>query len=229
MKFCRKCQTRKTEDCFGTLKINGRVYLRSYCKDCTRVYNREMARKRGIRTKKRTIESIPNQKQCSHCGEVKPSEDFRIRLDKRSTPHFTYLNSTCIKCDAEIKRNRVRAERLTPEGRAKHNNWAKEFHKRHREAMLKYGKERRDNPEYKQYRAEYNRQNKERIKQLGKRRNQKYLKKIIDQDSVPTSEFYLKYARKQLKQQFGIKEIPEELVIAKSIILQLKRKIKNHD
>lgn len=48
---------------------------------------------------------IPEFKECGKCKIIKPKEDFRVRLEKRGSRSFQYLNTTCRICDAAYTRN----------------------------------------------------------------------------------------------------------------------------
>ena len=87
-------------------------------------------------------------------------------------------------------------------------------------------KERRNRPEAKNRRKKYDVENKDRILELGRKRNAKYNKRLREERPD-------EYAARKLREQLGIpkdiiiKEMPQ-LVEAKKIIIQIKRKIKHH-
>lgn len=45
MKTCTRCATRKADDQFHTILVNGKAYLHSYCKLCQRLLARERYRR----------------------------------------------------------------------------------------------------------------------------------------------------------------------------------------
>lgn len=224
MKTCSRCNTEKDDSEFRTQYYKERAYLRSYCKTCDNVYATEQRRKRGIKRKPpRKLVSIPDEKVCSKCNEKKNKNDFRVRADKRSDPPFIYLNNTCKKCDAELHLERFRKERNTPEGKARHNRWAREFHHRHREKCLAAAKERRNRPGYKEMISEYRNRNRDKLNKksvITKRRwSQKHMENLTDE--------YISMKLFNCIDREFIKNHPE-LIEAKRLQILIKRKMQNN-
>lgn len=69
----------------------------------------------------------------------------------------------CKTCLAKIQRERTIKERLTPEGKEKHNKWANEFYKRHRDKCVLYMRKRRKTKDYKEKMHSYRKQKKDII------------------------------------------------------------------
>ena len=226
MKVCSRCKIEKEDSVFRTLKYKDRVYLHSYCNDCTREYQIERNRKLGVRKQKRKLESIPDLKTCSRCKAKKGKSDFRVRVDKRSSPHFAYLNSTCLKCDAEKTAERSRLQRSTPEGRAMHNKWANEFHKRHREKCIELMKSRRGSDEYKKMMKEYRLKNKDKIYQQEVITKRRYHEK--NRDAVTDAYVINQLVNQGVADKDGILSCPG-LIEAKRLQILIKRKIRNNE
>jgi hypothetical protein len=225
MKVCSRCNIEKRDECFQIMHYKERTYLYSYCKDCQREYATERRRKKGIRPLKRKAESIPETKVCSRCQSEKPKTDFRIRTDKRSEPAFTYLNNTCMKCDADIQRERHRRQRATAEGRQKHNDQAKTFHRRHREKVLSIGKQKRQTPEYKEKMRAYRKRNKDKIHNQEVVTKKRYHEK--HRDNV-TDEYVIRQLITQgVATRDSLRSHPE-LIEAKRIQILIKRQINSN-
>lgn len=171
-------------------------------------------------------------KVCAKCGIEKDDEQFRIRIDKRvlKPSGLVYRNNRCLKCESEINSERSKNERKTDEGKAKHNKWAKEFHKRHRDKCLDKMKEYRATPEYKEYMKEYRLKNKEKIKNQEKLTKKKYSEK--NRDSITD-----KYVARVLRANGDNRSIEEilkdqsliEIHRSKILISRIKGKLRDKE
>lgn len=154
---------------------------------------------------------------CSVCKKNKKKKYFRIRTDKRRNPPLIYPSNICLKCEAEKQKERTKRERATPEGRKKHNQWAKEFHVRHRDKVLAYGKARRKTAEFKRYMKKYRKRNKEKIAKQEKITKRRYQEKHMN----ALTDLYVKSKLGFTKNE----EVPKEIIEAKRMQLKLVRTI----
>lgn len=179
MKTCAKCHIEKENNEFRTQTVKGKVYLRGYCKECDKAYLREWGKNKTYQRRVVNVKPLPESKECSRCKCEKTQAEFRVRTEKRSTPHWQYLNPTCKACDADITRERVRRQRQTQDGRERHNRWAREFHKRHRDKILPKMKKRRESEHGKYYRKQYDENRRLIIQIQNYYRNKRYQHDII--------------------------------------------------
>lgn len=159
-------------------------------------------------------------KFCSRCHIEKPESDFRVRVEKRSDPPFSYFNNTCRACDAEITRAAWAEKRKTPEGRKKNCESARKAYRKRREKVKAQMKKKRQTPDYKEKMREYRRKNKEKIFSqevaTKKRYQEKHKSQITD-----------KYVIGKLREQGNLNPTEEEIEIkrAKILIHRIKEKI----
>lgn len=88
-------------------------------------------------------------KECTRCGEVKDSDNFRLinytYKPKKSTSKKTGIASRCISCLKEInKEQRDKNPFYNKEYRKKNPNKSKETYKRNKTKILKSSKNKRD-------------------------------------------------------------------------------------
>ena len=157
-------------------------------------------------------------KVCAHCQIEKDESFFGHKCDKRRNPPLHYLDNVCNECRAARQRERTRKERQTPEGRAKHNFWTNESHKRNREKNLAKMKERRATPEYKAYMKAYRERRKEIIYQQELITKRKYFDK--NRDSV-SDEYCIQKIKEQ--QKITRENITAEMIERKRIQILIKR------
>lgn len=170
-------------------------------------------------------------KICSRCHIEKEDYEFRVREDKRYTPVLIYLNNTCKICDAELQRDRVRKQRSTPDGKKRHNKWAKEFHKRHREEILKKMCERRKTPEYKAYMKEYRKKRKDIIYEqeviTKKRYHEKNRDNLTDRYAINLLRTQGYGASEEIEKDKEFIDLKKSQVLRKRIRLEILKKEKN--
>lgn len=164
--------------------------------------------------------SISDKKICSRCHIEKGKEHFRIRMEKRATPPFRYLNNTCRACDAEITRLTYKEWRKTPEGRKINQERARAFYKKWKDRIKIKMKEKRKTDEYKRKVKAYRMRNKEKIAKqevITKRRHHEKNKEQISDA----------YVLQRLKQDGNNNPTAEEIEIKRSKILihRIKQKI----
>lgn len=167
-----------------------------------------------------------NLKVCSNCKVEKSESDFRVRKDKRikNPKKRIYLNNVCLTCEAIQQRERNKKQRLTKEGRERHNRWAREFHQRHREKCIAYLRDRRKAPEFKVYMKAYRERNKERIRQQEIITKQRYQEK--NRDSL-SDEYIIRLLICQGIGDRGTLMKNYDVIEAKRLQLLIKRKINN--
>lgn len=148
-------------------------------------------------------------KVCSLCKINKEDSEFRLRREtrgKRGGGKLVYLNNTCKKCDSEISNNHYFKNKDNPEWLEKWRGKSSQYHKLHREDILKKMKERNATPEFKEYMKEWRKKNKDKVLQTGNVRNKKYGKRIRAKISPAyvkrlkaTAEYQIKSSKSKLK------------------------------
>lgn len=247
MKVCVRCKIEKDES-FFPLSNQQRSGLFPYCRQCCSEKRVEYTRKKGIQPRvKRTKDELPEHKICTRCKILKPRSEFR---DKLENGKYWTLVPSCNKCSAEIakiyydkhkhdeefkKKNRERSlsykdknidkiklRQSTKEYIKNHAAWNKlSYHRRKDYVSLKQ-KEKRQTEKYKKYVKDYYQANRNKILKQHKIVSDKYNKKLMEENP-------LEYAKRQIRSQTGCENPPQELIEAKNLIIQIKRKIKNYD
>lgn len=161
-------------------------------------------------------------KVCSNCKIGKDKSDFRIRTDKRVNPVLVYLNNICKQCETDKANEYYSKNGQTIWFKEKNRKRVNEYAQKNKSAVLLRERIRKQTQKWKEYMREYNAKNRERIREMSRERNRKYMKKLI-------TERPYRYAMLKLKDETGLKEemIPPELIEAKNNLLQLQRKLKN--
>lgn len=155
-------------------------------------------------------------KICSHCKLPKPVDEFRIRIEKRKgNKQYTYLNNTCIGCDAEIMRLSREKRKHNPEYKKKRRDYAKAWARKNPEKIRERNKARRQSAEYKKWVKDYWRKNKTQ-REKHKARLHKYTKELSDN--------YVK--QKMVEQGFSKADITPELIEIYRLRIKMIRAIK---
>lgn len=118
-------------------------------------------------------------KKCSNCTRNKPESDFRVRREATKKGFCIYLNNTCRKCDSLLSREYYLSHKNNIAFQRKTKQRSKQYIKNNRDVLNKKLKSKRESERGKLYRKNYDKINHDRILQLGRLRNKKYLKKII--------------------------------------------------
>jgi len=81
-KICKRCDLELDSSLFGKQKRSGRVYLNSYCRDCSREIQTIWRRRKGILPKPNVIPIIPESRICSRC-----------KIEKQKSEYYTYTTN----------------------------------------------------------------------------------------------------------------------------------------
>jgi hypothetical protein len=115
MKTCTRCKITKplTDFCKNKNSVDGHEHS---CKECRKAYRQKR--------KETLVPTLPDVKECSCCGAVKPASEFRSH-----NLHSTGLASACKECEAEQYARYCKTEKGKAYMRAKkyrHNQYGYE-------------------------------------------------------------------------------------------------------
>jgi hypothetical protein len=166
-------------------------------------------------------------KTCTLCGLEKPLSEYRVRVKVKNGKEYPYANPTCRICDSILAKEYRLTVKDTVEFKEKVKFRTKAYVEANRDKVLKRLKEKRETEKGKRYRKEYDKANKERIKQLSKIRNAKYNKKHIDKVTDTYAIAQIQSKVKGLTRD-AIRENSELIEQKKTeiVLRRLKKKIK---
>lgn len=164
-------------------------------------------------------------KTCSRCKEGKQDDDFRWRLEKRSSrgDNFRYLNNTCRLCDSEISRIYYLKNRSNPDFMSKQIERVRIYGIKNKEIIKVRQAKKRQSFRYKENRKKYINKNKERI---------------LSQEAICKERYYRKHSecltdeyitQRLLQEGLLNREILKnhhEIIQAKKLQILIKRQLK---
>lgn len=162
-------------------------------------------------------------KICNRCHIEKEDSEFRVRTENRRGSKCRYLNNNCKNCDRELAAIYLNKIKDTYWFKEKNRANAKSYNLKNKDLIAQKRRIKRQTPEYKEYVKAYIQKNKNVILAGNRERNNRYVKKNVDE----ISDTYAK--RTILAHTPNIKsaDIPLSLIKAKQIILTIKREVKN--
>lgn len=190
----------------------------------------------------RGIEVAKDKLPCRHCKKEKNKEDFRVRTDSKTKKDF--YNSSCKVCDNEIAKAYYDKKKFDYEFKKKNRQRVKEYQEKNFEEI----RLRKDNPEYKKKKNEwelgryYRKREEINAKQREKRKTPEFKaymkayrerrKEIIYQQEVITKKRYHEKNKTRLTDRYIVNLLrtqgygtPEELFKNKELISTKKTKV----
>jgi len=118
-------------------------------------------------------------KTCSNCKDDKEYAEFRIRTERRRAGTYIYLNNTCRTCDAELAKKYYSKKRGDEKFKQNNRERVSKYRIDNYDAVYKREQERRKGNNYKVWLKQWRQKNKNKIREDNKKRNKKYINKII--------------------------------------------------
>jgi hypothetical protein len=164
-------------------------------------------------------------KICTKCKISKQDTDFRIRHETRRGGKYSYLNSTCRKCDSAIQQEYYLKYKDELWHKEKTRNLGKEYYRKNKILISEKNKQKRQTPEYKAMVRSYREKNKNKIK------GQEVItkKRYHEKNCYGLTDKYI--VQQLIKQEIADRvmlEMHPEIIEAKRLQLLIIRKTKQH-
>ena len=156
---------------------------------------------------------MKNKKYCKYCDSAKNHSEFRIRVEKRTNPHFKYRINKCKECEIEYRQEWYSRKKKDKDWMKKNAERVKVYNKQSGYSKKRWQKN-KNNPEWKRLLKQWRLDNQNIVKENQKKRGKKYHEK--NRDSVSDA-----YCISCLKNQFP--ELTTEEILKDTRLIELKR------